>query len=215
MTFRHLGRAAIAISTLAGGGGAVAALATNPGPAAAPAPAAVHTAVLASATTGGSTTNRSCPDQDRHWPVYVQGRPDGFDARDDGAYMWHNPTGGWGIRVTHPVLPGRANRVVFTGLIRTQGYIGHVVRVRDEADDVVRVVDGGHALAFRFVDYGGVDGVDFTVGCTSGVVATFKADHTIIAPRFVHLGDRNAHPGSDPFLVRHRDADKATVPAAG
>ena len=159
----------------------------------------------------GSAPKAAACDTDAHWPGYVQGRPDGFDAQDDGVYMWHNPKGGWAIRVSHPVLPGKANRVVFTGTVTTAGHIGHVTRVRDEKDDVVKVTNNGHTLAFRFVNYGAVDGVDFTTSCTPGLRVGLKADRTSVPTKFIHLGDKKVNPGSDPFLIRRRDADTTTT----
>lgn len=194
--------------------------------------AVVATAVLAGApsalaATGGTTAppttgspSGSAPkaaacDTDAHWPGYVQGRPDGFDAHDDGVYMWHNPKGGWAIRVSHPVLPGRANRVVFTGTVTTAGRIDHVVRARDEKNDVVKVTNNGHTLAFRFVNYGWVDGVDFTTTCTPGLRVGLRVDGSSLPTKFIHLGDKKVNPGSDPFLIRRRDADTTTTaPAA-
>jgi hypothetical protein len=155
---------------------------------------------------------------DANWPGYVQGEPDGFDAGDDGAYLWHNPTGGWGLRVSHPELPGKANRVVFTGTIVSKGKIGNLAKVRDEKGDVVKVGAKGHVLRFRFVDYGGVDGVDFTTTCTPGLRVALKADRTAMPTQFVHLGDRNTHPGTNPFRIRRRDSDTGTfavTPGAG
>ena len=164
----------------------------------------------AAPTTAAPTTAATC-NTDAHWPGYVQGKPDGFDAHDDGAYMWHNPSGGWALRVSHPVLPGKANRVVFTGAISSAGQIGHVVRVRDEKDDVVKVTDNGHTLLFRFVNYGGVDGVDFTTTCTPGLRVDLRADGSSMPTRFIHLGDKKVNPSSDPFGIRRRDTDTGTV----
>ena len=155
-------------------------------------------------------SNRSC-NTDAHWPAYVQGKPDGFDAGDDGAYLWHNPTGGWGLRVSHPQLPGKANRVVFTGTITSKGKIGNLVKVRDEKGDVVKVGPKGHTLRFRFVDYGGVDGVDFTTTCTPGLQVNLKADKATMQTGFIHLGDKDTHPGSDPFRIQRRDGDTGTT----
>ncbi|HZT64894.1 MAG TPA: hypothetical protein VFA11_03810 [Acidimicrobiales bacterium] len=177
---------------------------------------AAGTALATTSGNGGTPTSgatTSC-DADAHWPAYVQGMPDGFDPGDDGVYLWHNPSGGWGLRVSHPVLPGKANRVVFSGAITSRGTIGSVVKVRDEKDDVVKVGPDGHTLYFRFVNYGGVDGVDFTTTCTPGLRAGFKADGTVIATRFVHLGDHKVSPGSDPFIVRRSDRDVTTTAPA-
>jgi len=181
-----------------------AALASTPTAAANPAPASAGK---------GATC-----DPDAHWPAYVQGRPDGFDPHDDGVFIWHNPHGGWGLRVSHPALPGKANKVVFTGTISSKGTIGNVARVKDEKDDVVKVGPKGHTLYFRFVNYGGVDGVDFTTTCTPGLAVALKADGSSMQTKFIHLGDKDAKPGSNPFLIRRRDADTGTAvprPAPG
>lgn len=182
-------------------------------PAATSGPTASAATSPTAATTGGSSPQPTACDTDAHWPAYVQGKPDAFDAHDDGDYMWHNRSGGWGLRVSHPVLPGKANRVVFAGAVTSAGQIGHVVRVRDEKDDVVKVTDHGHTLMFRFVNYGGVDGVDFTTTCTPGLRVGFKVDGSSMPPSYVHLGDKKVHPGSDPFLIRRRDADTGTSAA--
>ena len=162
-------------------------------------------------TASGSSTN--C-DADAHWPAYVKGQPDAFDAGDDGVYLWHNPSGGWGLRVSHPLLPGHANRVVFTGTITSRGQIGNVVRVKDETGDKVKVGPKGHTLSFRFVDYGGVDGVNFTTTCTPGLRVSLKADRSVIQTQFIHLGDQKVHPGTNPFRIRRREADTGTSPVA-
>jgi hypothetical protein len=199
---KSLVASAVAAATI--GGGSAAFVATSPASGRAAAPAS-STAVL--------TASTSVCDTDANWPAYVQGRPYGFDPGDDGVYIWHNPTGGWGLRVSHPILPGGANRVVFTGTVTSQGSIGHVVRVRDERDDAVWVGPDGHTLFFRFADYGGVDGVDFTTTCTPGLRFDLRADGGSMAPAFIHLGDMKVHPGSDPFLVRRVDTDTGTSPA--
>ena len=193
MRAKALVAAVTAASTIIGGAGSAFAASTSSGTSAAPA--------------GASS---SCDD---HWPGYVQGRPDHFDAGDDAISMWHNPTGGWGLRVTHPVLPGRANRVVFTGAIRSAGKIVDVKRVADEKDDVVKVGEDGHTLYFRFVNYGAIDGVDFATTCTPGLQVNLKVDGGAVQPRFVHLGDKKVNPKSVPFTIRRVDADHITQPA--
>lgn len=183
--------------------------------------ASTHGSAQLTSTSGAQAPNPSSPgsqgascDSDAHWPAYVQGEPDGFDAGDDGAYIWHNPSGGWGLRVSHPELPGKANRVVFTGRITSRGTIGNVVKVRDEKGDVVKVGPNGHTLRFRFVDYGGVDGVDFTTTCTPGLRVALKADRTSMQTEFIHLGDKDTHPGTNPFRIRRRDGDTGTSAVA-
>ena len=209
---RSLGLQSLPLKALAGS--AVVAAAVLAG---APSALAATTGTTARPTTGSpsSSAPKAACATDAHWPGYVQCKPDGFDAHDDGVYMWHNPKGGWGIRVSHPVVPGKANRVVFTGAVTTAGQIGHVVRVRDEKNDVVKVTNNGHTLAFHFVDYGWVDGVDFTTTCTPGLRVGLKADGSSMPTKFIHLGDKKVNPGSDPFLIRRRDTDTTTVAQRG
>jgi len=157
------------------------------------------------------TTNTPTPcGTDSHWPAYAQGRPDGFDAHDNGVYLWHKPEGGWAVRVSHPLLPGGANEVIFTGRIASQGTISHVKRVRDERADKVSVSPNGHVLAFRFDNHGWVDGLDFTTTCTPALVVGLQADGAKVEPRFIHLGDNKVHPASDPFRIRRVDTDTST-----
>jgi hypothetical protein len=197
--------------TAVGAAGGVAAHTQASAPASPAAPAATTPAPSgqSSGNTGSGTADCNA---DSHWPAFVQGQPDSFDARDDGVYLWHNPNGGWGLRVSHPLLPGGANRVVFTGIIKSRGQIGNVTPVKNEKDDIVKVGPKGHALRFRFVDYGGVDGVDFTTTCTPGLQVSLRVDRTTVQPQYVHLGDKKVAPGSDPFRIRRRESDTATVP---
>ena len=152
-------------------------------------------------------------DPDSHWPAYVQGANNKFDAGDDGYYLWHYLKGGWGLRVSHPRLPGEANHVHFTGTITSAGMIKDVKPVRLEKNDKVVVGPGGHTLFFSFNNYGGVDGVDFATTCTPGLKVEMKVDGTDFPLRFIHLGARGVHPQSNPFLVRRVDTDTGTAPA--
>jgi len=168
----------------------------------------------AASAVGGKSAGPANPTNcvsDSHWPAYVQGRPDGFDAHDNGVYLWHQPGGGWSLRVSHPVLPGGANNVVFTGRIVSQGTFGHLKRVRDEKNDEVKISDNGHVLSFRLVNYSWVDGFDFTTSCTPALRVGLQADGATIQPRFIHLGGLKVNPGSDPFRIRRRDNDPSTA----
>ena len=211
--FRSLIRAATAAAIAGGGVGVTAAAGAFSGAASTGAAAATGAAIASPAVLTAATSTTAACNADAHWPAYVQGRPDGFDPRDDGVYLWHNPTGGWGLRVSHPLLPGKADRVVFSGTITSAGQIGHVVRVKDEKDDVVRVGPQDHTLYFRFVNFGGVDGVDFTTTCTPGLRVDLKTDASSMQTKFVHLGDKKVNPGSDPFRIRRVDTDTTTSPA--
>ena len=161
---------------------------------------------------GGSTSTGSC-NSDSEWPAYVQGQPANFKAGSDGVYMWHYIGGGWGLRVSHPRLPGKANHVTFTGTISSAAIIGNVKPVDLEENDTVTIGAGGHTLAFDFNNYGGVDGVDFTATCTPGLKVDLKADGGRVQTRFIHLGAKDVHPGTNPFLIRRVSSDPGTAPA--
>ena len=149
-------------------------------------------------------------DSDSEWPAYVQGAPANFKAGSDGVFLWHYTTGGWGLRVSHPKLPGQANHVVFSGVISSAGVLGHLKRVDLEKNDSAKISADGHVLTFRFNNYGGVDGVDFTTSCTPGLKVGLKDDGKTFQTRYIHLGPKNAHPGSDPFLIRRVSSDTGT-----
>ena len=166
----------------------------------------------ASTTASAAPVSAAC-DADAHWPAYVQGANSKFDAGDDGYYLWHYVKGGWGLRVSHPRIPGKANRVVFAGTVTSAGTIKDVKPVKLEKDDVVKVGPDGHTLYFSFTDFGGVDGVDFATTLTPGLKVEMKVDGSDFPLRFIHLGAHGVHPASNPFLIRRVDSDTATAPA--
>ena len=55
------------------------------------------------------------------------------------------------------------DRAVFTGKIETDGVIKYVRRHLEGGDVTARA--GRHDIAYRFTNYGRVDGIDFTVKC--------------------------------------------------
>lgn len=164
-------------------GGLLATATASPALAASPAPAATPTAA--------NTTNDSCH---APLPAAVNGAPANFHAGElGGAYLWHT-TKGWRLRVTHR----GHGKVVFTGTIHSQQPISYQ-GYRLERSDSVTLSGNRRTLSFRFVDYGGVDGIDFVDNCSRNTVAGFARDgHRLPATR-VFLGARGAHPTSDPF----------------
>lgn len=159
------------------------------------------TAGVATATTGPSTSATkatSCRDDaSGQWPLGVQGRPHGLDAGDrGGAYTWHD-SAGWHIRVTHPGMHERS----VSGIIHTAGELyGH--RVLDERGDKVWISRDHHTMAFRFANYGRLDGVDFHTRCAPQVTFGYTADgHRLPADR-VYLGLTKRHPSTDPFTIK-------------
>jgi len=216
MRIKALAASALAATTIIGFGSAAFAdsatgstgASTGSGGSGATAPAATPPSNAA-----GTTTNGSC-NTDSEWPAYVQGEPANFKAGSDGVYMWHYAKGGWGLRVSHPRLPGKANHVTFTGTISTAGTFGNVKRVDLEKNDTVTVGSNGHTLTFDFNNYGGVDGVDFTTTCTPGLKVELKADGGRVQTKYIHLGANDTHPGANPFLIRRISSDPGTSPAS-
>jgi hypothetical protein len=132
------------------------------------------------------------------WPTVVQGRPDQFKAGDHGAYLWHDPDGGWALRVTHA---GKHDRVVFSGTFTTGGRFVDVHRVRDEGNDIVAVSPDKHTIMFRFVNYGWVDGLNFATHCSESFSVNIDIGGRLASSAAIHLGDTKAHPTSNPFKI--------------
>jgi hypothetical protein len=132
-------------------------------------------------TAGAGTTTAAVPCDEGHWPATVQGQPERLHAGStDGFYVWHDRYG-WHLRTTTP----QKSPHVFTGRIVSSDNIKSVTMVRDEKDD--RISISGHTLSFRFVTYAGIDGVNFTVGCTNSVAFDLKqGGNRIPAYRIFH-----------------------------
>jgi hypothetical protein len=129
------------------------------------------------------------------------GRPANLDAGDKGGvYLWHD-SDGWHLRVTH----NGHDEAVFAGVISTPGQMT-VQRVQDEKDDKTFVGPQDHVLAFRFTNYGHMDGVDLQTTCASRINFDLKAGtdeghlHQIGTER-LFLGHGDAHPTSNPFVA--------------
>ena len=133
-----------------------------------------------------------------YWPSVVQGRPSGFDAGDHGTYLWHDPDGGWALRVTHA---GPHDRVVFSGTLQTGGRFVDVRRVLDERNDIVAVSPNGHTIFFRFINFGWVDGLDFATHCSGGFTVSIDVNGRHSSPDGIHLGLNKATPTSNPFRI--------------
>jgi hypothetical protein len=100
-----------------------------------------------------STSDDGCPAGVR--VTYVGGRRDGVSVRE--------VAGGFQLRVAHP----GDGREVVTGTVTADAPL--VLRpMRLEGRDSVGLTAGRRTIAFRFYDYGRVDGIDFT-GCVSAL----------------------------------------------
>ena len=119
----------------------------------------------------------------------MTGRP----RLDPGVTLWHDANG-WHVRVTHNAIHDR----VFSGVIHTSGTLTDVHSVRLEKNDYVKVGSGGHTLAFRFNNYGGVDGFDFTTTARRTSRSASRPTVTCWPPRT----SRSVRPDATPRTTR-------------
>ncbi|MGA3219504.1 MAG: hypothetical protein ABSE77_10620 [Acidimicrobiales bacterium] len=172
---------------------------------------AVAIASTASARPATSTTNpvtlpapvppvRAPPDNcvKGQWPSIIEGRPGSFQASAEGVYLWHDPNGGWALRVTHV---GAHGGDIFSGALTTGGQFVDVRRAQGEQDDIVIVSPDKHTILFRFVNFGRVDGIDFTTRCALGFATSIYIGGQIAPTASIHLGGTESQPTSNPFMT--------------
>jgi hypothetical protein len=134
---------------------------------------------------------------DDQWPDRANGRPAGLDANDlGGVYLWHDQDG-WHLRVTHRGDDAK----VLTGTIWTGGTFGQPTPVKLEKDDKLAVGPQDHVMTFRFVNYGGIDGIDFTTHCADALHINLKVDGHELPLDRVFVGHTSFHPPSMPFVI--------------
>jgi hypothetical protein len=145
-------------------------------------------------TTGTTTTAACLPSgHDGPWPAWAEGGP----ATDPGVRVWHSADG-WHVRVTHSTMHDR----VFAGEILTTGRIVGATPVKLEKNDAFTVGPRQHGLVFRFNNYGGVDGFDFTTTCAPFLEFGFASDAHLVGPSRISIGAGGRHPAHDPFVIR-------------
>ena len=134
-------------------------------------------------------------------PGVVLGSPGVKAQQAQGVYLWHGAHG-YSLRVTHP---GKA-RVVVSGVITVSRDVSAVRRVALERSDSVTRSNHGHTLAFRFTNYGGVDGIDFGAECSRTVHVALRIAGRAATPGQVFLGEHRASPTSVPFTIERAHA---------
>jgi hypothetical protein len=144
------------------------------------------------------------------WPAAVQGRPAEFQSSANAAYLWHDPDGGWALRVTHS---GPRSRLVFSGNLTTAGKFVDVVAVSGGSNDIVFESANKHAVSFRFVNYGLVDGLDFATQCAKAFSVTVHIGGVAAPADAVHLGATSVSPAGNPFKVQRLKATSTAVKA--
>jgi hypothetical protein len=132
------------------------------------------------------------------WPGVADGRPATLLAGSDGAYLWHDPDGGWALRVTHASLQ---DRVIFSGSLTTSGKFLDVQLIGGGGNDIVVVGPAKRTILFRFVNYGLVDGLDFSTHCSRGFTVKLYIEGQLASTGSVHLGQSLGNPTSNPFTV--------------
>jgi hypothetical protein len=150
----------------------------------------------ASPASAATTTTPSC--EAHAWQANVQGAPPNFTAGSRGGdYLWHTSTG-FHLRVTHR----GDNRQAYSGVIRSQTPMA-IKSVRLERGDVAALSADRKTLVFRFVDYGHIDGVDFTAVCSPTLtISNLKVGTANLPASRVYLGRTEHHPAAVPFTLR-------------
>lgn len=157
--------------------------------------AVLATGGLAAVAPGAGATGAASACTTESWPADVHGRP-AAHPEATGVYLWHNENG-WKLRVNEP----GADRAVFTGSIKVDGQLVSWGRhLENRAEGVVTRTDAGRA-AFRFVNYGGVDGLNFVTRCASTLSVRVKLDGVPVPAEQIFIGTDGHHPASLPTTV--------------
>ena len=165
------------------------------------------TAVLAAVAVlivGGAATSFADPGDTAscvtgHWPADVQGRPGNLKPLGPtGLYLWHDDTG-WNLYVTH----SSKSHVTFTGRVTTDGQLYGTERKTENNDHVV-FSESANAVAFKFQNYGGLDGIHFKTKCANRIAVTASLDGRTLTYAQVFIGANAHHPGGVPFVIRRQ-----------
>jgi hypothetical protein len=152
------------------------------------------TPAMAQSTATTIITKKGC-ETGRYSPI-VRDRPSGLaPGAAQGAYLWHDENG-WHLRVTHP-----SNELVtFTGVIDSSNHISEVAKALEGKDEVKLQKRRGRVV-FDLSNYGGIDGIDFRVGCSNAFTVALKVNGQPIPNTQVFIGASKANPTSVPFRV--------------
>jgi hypothetical protein len=155
-------------------------------------------AAFAGATTSSTGTASTPSCSTGSWPQRVEGRPAGVKAGMTGVALWHDSTG-WHLRASEAGL----DRAVFVGTVSTDGALVSVRRHLEGGD--VTLTPGAHGVAYKFTNYGGVDGIDFGALCGSTITVTALLDGHVVPASHIVIGAGNTHPNRQPIVI-HRVA---------
>ena len=154
----------------------------------------VTVGAFALAPAAGASVDPSTCTTTEHWPATAEGRP-AAHPETDGVSVWHTSTG-WRLRVNDP----GTDRAVFTGSVKVDGQIFGVGRHLENGGEGV-VNRTAHAVYFRFVNYGGVDGMNFGTRCSTTLTVNVKRNGVTVAADHVYIGATGSHPTAVPFSI--------------
>jgi hypothetical protein len=124
-------------------------------------------------------------------------------------YLWHDPDGGWALRVTRSEPH---DRTVFSGYLTSMnGRFPQVAAIMGSPADIVAVGPGKHTVYFRLVGSAAVDGLDFGTQCARAFTVDVDIAGSAAPTGEVHLGSGLAAPPSVPFRVERGNAVSADV----
>jgi hypothetical protein len=149
-------------------------------------------APAASAATTAAPAASTCPGG--HYPAAIVGVPTKAKVGMTGMALWAD-SHGWHLRVSE----AGPDRAVFTGAVTTNGVMRSVARHTEGGDLVLSV--GDRAVAFRFVNYGHLDGIDFVVPCSSVVHFAIAMNGKALPVNEILVGSGNHSPSTNPFSI--------------
>lgn len=159
------------------------------------APAGAFAAGSTVAATAGSTAAACTAGP---WPWTVQGAPAFAAGSAAGERLWHTSTG-WHMRVTHP----GTYLVGFSGTIRANKPL-RVTGYRLEPGDTFTVSADKLSVTYRFKNYGGLDGLDFTTACATRLGVSARMNGALLPVRRIWIGRGGRHPLQNPFAIFRR-----------
>lgn len=137
-------------------------------------------------------------------PVTVVGAPGVKAQQALGVYLWHDGSG-YSLRATHP---GK-DRVTITGTITVSESVHGINRIKLEKNDSVQVGRERKTVAFKFNNYGYIDGFNFTTACSRTVRVVVNIGAAQAAPAQVFLGKDRINPTSVPFTIERAHDNQA------
>jgi hypothetical protein len=152
---------------------------------------------VAAASTASTVATSTSVCTDGRWPSSVQGVPTTFKAgASAGDYIWHGSTS-WHLRVTHP----GSGRVVFTGKVVASAPV-EGTPVKLEPNDVVSLSADRKTITYRLVNYGRIDGFNFTTACARQIAFGGWMSGVRLPTWRIWIGHYGRHPLENPFAVR-------------